>query len=244
MIQSWLKSVPVAHRGLHDIAKGVPENSVAAFRAAIEAGFAIECDVRLAADGVPMVFHDGDLKRLTGTEGQADALTSAELGKLSILGTAEKPPTFAAFLDLVAGRVPLLIEVKNYGDATAEKLAAATWSVLKDYTGAYAVQSFAPDIVAWFKGHAPHVARGQIATDPDTMTSLTEAERAVLKGKLATSHGDPDFIAYDVKLLPAPLTDRARTAGKPVLTWTVKTPEQRAVAEKHADNMIFEGFRP
>lgn len=244
MIQSWLRSVPVAHRGLHDIGKGVPENSVAAFRAAIEAGFAIECDVRLAADGVPMVFHDGDLKRLTGTEGKTDALTSAALGKLPILGTSETAPTFAAFLNLVAGQVPLLIEVKNYGDATAEKLAAATWSVLKGYAGDYAIQSFAPDIVAWFKAHAPHVARGQIATDPDGMSSLSEAERAVLKGKLATNHGDPDFVAYDVKLLPAPLTDRAKVAGKPVLTWTVKTPEHRAVAEQHADNMIFEGFRP
>ncbi len=244
MTKSWLRSVPVAHRGLHDIGKGIPENSVAAFRAAMEAGFAIECDVRLAADGVPMVFHDGDLKRLTGAEGKTDALTSAELGKLSILGTGENAPTFAAFLDLVAGRVPLLIEVKNYGDATAEKLAAASWSVLKDYAGDYAIQSFAPDVVAWFEVHAPHVPRGQIATDPDAMSSLTEAERVALKAKLAAGHGDPDFIAYDVKLLPAPLTDRARAAGKPVLTWTVKTPEQRAVAAKHADNMIFEGFRP
>jgi len=242
--KSWLRSVPVAHRGLHDIEKGIPENSIAAFRAALEAGFAIECDVRLAADGVPMVFHDADLKRLTGVEGKADTLTSAELGRLPILGTGETAPTFAAFLGLVAGRVPLLIEVKNYGDGTAEKLAAATWSVLKGYTGDYAVQSFAPDIVAWFHDHAPHVARGQIATDPDSMSSLTEAERAALKTKLAADHGDPDFIAYDVKLLPAPLTDRARAAGKPVLTWTVKTPEQRAIAERHADNMIFEGFRP
>lgn len=210
----------------------------------MDAGFAIECDVRLAADGVPMVFHDIDLKRLTGMEGEADALTSAELGRLSILGTAETPPTFAAFLDLVGGRVPLLIEVKNYGDATAEKLAAATWSVLKTYAGDYAIQSFAPDIVAWFKVNAPHVPRGQIATDPDGMSSLTEAERAMLKAKLEAGHGDPDFIAYDVRLLPAPLTERARAGGKPVLTWTVKTAEQREIAKAEADNMIFEGFRP
>lgn len=243
MSKGWLRSVPVAHRGLHDIAAGVPENSRAAFRAAIAAGYAIECDVRLSADGVPVVFHDADLKRLTGTEGRADGLSAAALAKLPLLGTAETPPLFAEFLDLAGGKAPLLIEIKNYGNEPAAPLCEAVWAKLKEYGGDYAVQSFAPDVVAWFRDHAPHVPRGQIATDPADLKALDEAGRKALAAKLEAGHGAPDFIAYDVKLLPAPLTDRARAAGKPVLTWTVRTEQQRARAAAHADNVIFEGFR-
>lgn len=243
MTKGWLRSLPVAHRGLHDIGAGVPENSRAAFRAAIAGGYAIECDVRLTADGVPIVFHDGDLKRLTGTEGRADAMPAAALTKLKLLGTAETPPLFAEFLELANGKVPLLIEVKNYGDEPAAPLCGAVWTELKGYAGDYAVQSFAPDVVAWFRDHAPHVPRGQIATDPAELKSLDEAGRKAVAAKLEAGHGAPDFIAYDVKLLPAPLTERARAAGKPVLTWTVRTEDQRSRAASHADNIIFEGFR-
>jgi glycerophosphoryl diester phosphodiesterase len=237
-----LRSVPVAHRGLHDIGAGVPENSRAAFRAAIAAGYAIECDVRLTSDGVPIVFHDADLKRLTGTQGRADRIAAAELAKLPLLGTAETPPLFAEFLDLVAGKVPLLIEIKNYGNEPASPLCDATWAKLKAYAGDYAVQSFSPDVVAWFRDHAAHVPRGQIATDPADLKALDDAGRKTLAAKLEAGHGAPDFIAYDVKLLPAPLTERAKAAGKPVLTWTVRTGEQRSRAAA-ADNIIFEGFR-
>lgn len=243
MSKGWLRSVPVAHRGLHDIAAGIPENSRAAFRAAMAAGYAIECDVRLTADGVPVVFHDADLKRLTGTEGRADALTAAALARLPLLGTVETPPLFAEFLDLVGGKVPLLIEIKNYGNEPAAPLCEAVWPLLTAYKGEYAVQSFSPEVVAWFHERAPHVPRGQIATDPADLKALDGAERKKLAAALEAGHGNPDFIAYDVKLLPAPLTERAKAAGKPVLTWTVRTDEQRSRAAAHADNIIFEGFR-
>lgn len=243
MSKGWLRSVAVAHRGLHDIGSGVPENSRAAFRAAIAAGYAIECDVRLTGDGVPVVFHDADLKRLTGTEGRADALSADALAKLPLLGTAETPPLFAEFLDLVAGKVPLLIEIKNYANEPASPLCDATWAALKAYAGDYAVQSFSPDVVAWFHDHAPQVPRGQIATAPGDLKALDEAGRKALAAKLEAGHGAPDFIAYDVKLLPSPLTERAKAQGKPVLTWTVRTDDQRARAAKGADNIIFEGFR-
>jgi glycerophosphoryl diester phosphodiesterase len=243
VVESWLRKIPVAHRGLHDIGAGIPENSRAAFKAAITAGYAIECDVRLTADGVPIVFHDGDLKRLTGVEGHADRLTAAELTSLKLLGTGESPPLFRDFLDLVAGKVPLLIEIKNYGSEPAEALCAATWAILKPYVGRYAVQSFSPAVVAWFQTHAPQVPRGQIATDPARLSSLDEAGRARLAAALEAGVGAPDFVAYDVELLPAPLTTRARAAGRPVLTWTVRNDAQREHAAQHADNMIFEGFR-
>ena len=243
MSKGWLRSVPVAHRGLHDIGAGVPENSRAAFRAAMAAGYAIECDVRLTADGAPIVFHDADLKRLTGTEGQASALSATALAQLPLLGTTETPPLFTELLDLVAGGVPLLIEIKNYGNEPAAPLCEATWAKLRTYAGDYAVQSFAPDAVAWFRDHAPHVPRGQIATDPADLKALDDAGRKALAAKLEAGHGAPDFIAYDVKLLPAPLTERAKAAGKPVLTWTVRTEKQRAGAASGADNIIFEGFR-
>lgn len=243
MTSGWLRTRPVAHRGLHDAAAGVPENSRAAFRAAMAAGYAIELDVRLAGDGVPVVFHDAELKRLTGTEGRAGALPAAALARLSLLGTPETPPLFAEVLDLVGGQVPLLVEVKNYGDEPAAPLAAAVWAELRGYPGDYAVQSFAPDTVAWFAAAAPHVPRGQIATDPERLSALDAAGRAALAAKLEAGHGAPDFIAYDVGLLPAPLTRRAKACGKPVLAWTVRTAEHRARAAAAADNIIFEGFR-
>lgn len=243
MVKDWLRNVPVAHRGLHDIGAGVPENSRAAFQAAIAAGYAIECDVRLSSDREAVVFHDADLKRLTGAEGRADALSAAALTKLPLLGTTETPPLFADLLELVSGKVPLLIEIKNYGDEPAEPLCDVVWAQLRTYTGEYAVQSFSPQVVAWFRDHAPHVPRGQIATDPAELKSLDDAKRKMLAAALEAGYGDPDFIAYDVKLLPAPLTARARAAGKPVLTWTVRSQEQRVRAAAHADNIIFEGFR-
>lgn len=236
----WLTATPVAHRGLHDIAAGIPENSRAAFGAALAAGYAIELDVRLSADGVAVVFHDATLERLCGRPGRVADLSAAELGRLALLGTAETPPTFAEVLALVDGRTPLLVEVKNYGREPIGALEQAVASALARYRGPFAVQSFNPRTVAWFRRHMPQFVRGQIADLKLPPGPFPRLRLAILKRLLARRHGAPHFLAYDVNQLPAPLTERARAEGLPVLAWTVRDEAQRQRAAHHADNIIFE----
>ncbi|MCW5731878.1 MAG: glycerophosphodiester phosphodiesterase [Alphaproteobacteria bacterium] len=242
---AWLTQIPVAHRGLHHLEKtGIPENSIAAFAAAIDKGYAIELDVRLSRDGIAMVFHDAKLDRLTGREGLADQLTAAELGALPLLGTSERPPAFRQVLNFVDGRAPLVVEIKNYGDAPVGPLEQAVARDLADYAGPFALQSFSPGVVDWLRRNLPDAVRGQIATVPEEMKSLDDAQRAALKQALDAGFGDPHFIAFDVTHLPQPLTERARARGLPVLTWTVRSPEVWARAKAHADNPIFEFWLP
>ncbi|MFA5120071.1 glycerophosphodiester phosphodiesterase family protein [Zavarzinia sp.] len=244
MMPDWLTRVPVAHRGLHDKAKGIPENSRAAFLAAAEAGYAIELDIQVSADGVPMVFHDDTLPRLTGETGRVDERPAAELSALHLFGTAETIPTLAEVLALVGGRVPFLIEVKA-ARGKVGPLEAATAAALADYRGRFAVQSFNPQSLLWFRRHAPQVRRGQIAMDfrmDDEPLKLHE--KWVLTHMLFNRFVRPHFIAYDINAVPNRATRRARAQGLPLLTWTVRTPAERKRAADFADNIIFEGFRP
>lgn len=240
-LPTWLRLQPVAHRGLHYLAAGIPENSRAAFQAAIEAGYAIECDVRLSRDGVPMVFHDAALDRLCGRTGLMNNHDAATLGRFTLLGTKETIPTLGDLLDMTAGRVPLLVEVKNYNDAPVGPLESSVKALLDQYKGNFAVQSFNPRTVAWFENHAPNYVRGQIACPiADMGRTLSPFGKVWLWSLLCMGHGSPHFIAYDVNHLPAALTKRARKKSMPVLTWTVKTPQALAKARQYADNIIFE----
>ena len=241
LVPDWLRTTPVAHRGLHDANRQVPENSLAAFLQAIEHGFAIECDIRLSRDGVPMVFHDATLERLCQRKEALRDLTAEQLTLAPLAGTAETIPTLGDMLRLVNGQVPLLIEVKNYNNEPVGPLEAATAAVLRDYKGRFAVQSFNPRTVAWFRRHAPGFVRGQIASHINEMMKDGPLwKKLVLYTMLANRYGDPHFVAYDINYLPAPLTLQARSSGRPVLTWTIRTPEQEAKARQHADNIIFE----
>lgn len=237
----WLKQTPVAHRGLHDIARGIPENSRAAFSAAVKNGFAIELDVRLTADGMPVVFHDAELDRLCGKPGIVSQMTLAALKQEKLLGTEEMVPSLHDVLDLVRGAVPLLIEIKKDKGEPAGTLEAGVANLLQHYPGQVAVQSFSPRTVNWFARNAPQILRGQIASHPDSMgKDLPWHHRMILRWMLNNFYGDPAFLAYDVNDLPSPLTARYRAAGKILLSWTIRTREQRARAAAHADNVIFE----
>jgi glycerophosphoryl diester phosphodiesterase len=241
-VPGWLTGTPVAHRGLHG--PGVPENSLAAFEAAIGAGFAIELDLQLSADGVAMAFHDDGLRRLTGRPGAFAAQTAAALGAMTLLGTAETIPSLAETLALVAGRTPLLIELKTLGQPVGP-LEAATWRELEAYDGPFAVQSFEPGSVAWFRRHAPRVCRGQISGLYQEDREGQGAWRCfLLRNLLLSAPGRPDFIAYDVNGLGRLPVRLARLCGLPLLTWTVRTAEQLAQARALADNVIFEQIRP
>ncbi|MEZ4428690.1 MAG: glycerophosphodiester phosphodiesterase family protein [Nannocystaceae bacterium] len=242
----WLRARPIAHRGLHDCGQpdaDVPENSLAAVEAAAAAGYPIELDVHLLADGQVAVFHDVDLERMTGVPGPITARARADLSHLRLRGGAHQIPTLAETLELVAGRVPVLIEVKTPRRGVGP-LERATWRLLAGYRGAYAVQSFNPWAVAWFRVHAPHIPRGLVAYDFGDEPRLSALERLALRGLAHLPICAPHFIAYALASLPHPAPGRTRARGLPLLAWTVRSEPERARAATLADNVIFEGFAP
>jgi glycerophosphoryl diester phosphodiesterase len=231
----WLTQRPIAHRGLHDRTQRRPENTLAAFNAAAEARYGIECDVHIAADGVPVVFHDDDLRRLTGIPGPVRERTSTELGDLRILGTAEWIPTLDEVLRLVAGRVPLLIELKSI-PSEDEGLAFAVVERLKRYPGAAAVMSFNPELIAEVKAADRSLRRG--------LTALGRWRTAARNLSIARDL-EVDFISYAIGDLPTPMPLLCRYLfGMPVICWTVRTPEQARKAARWTDQITFEGFLP
>jgi glycerophosphoryl diester phosphodiesterase len=243
----WLTARPVAHRGLHDAARGIIENMPGAVAAAIEGHFAIEIDLQLSADGEAMVHHDDALGRLTEGSGALLGQTAAELKAVRFKGTSERMMSLGDVCALVAGRVPLVIEVKSHFDGD-RKLVARVAEVLAAYSGPAAVMSFDPDQVLALREIIPQRPRGIIAQrdyDDDYWNKLTPEQR---HGMLHLRHAfrtRPHFVAFWVDQLPAPAPWIARHIfGLPVLTWTVRTPEQREHAARYADQMIFEGFRP
>ena len=245
---AWLTARPIAHRGLHDRAGGVPENTVAAARAAIARGFAIECDVQLSADGEAMVFHDHALGRLTEAAQAVSALSAAELGRLAVAGSHERIPTLPAFLAEIAGRVPLVVEIKSRFDGD-RALADRVVAVVADYAGPLAVKSFDPGVVAHLRGRLPErVPPGIVAEstqDDPAYDALPPSERRALRELLHFAESRPDFLSWRVDDLPNAPTHLARLlGGLPVMAWTVRTDDQRARAAAHADQMVFEGFLP
>lgn len=244
-LPDWLKAQPIAHRGLHDEGAGVVENTLAAFDAAAAAGYAIELDVRLSGDGEAIVFHDGTLDRLTFSTGALTALSAADLAQVPLKNTKERIPTFRQMLETVAGRVPLLVELKSYGARPAQ-LEARVADLLKAYSGAYAVQSFNPQSVAWYVRNEPGIPRGQLSmryarTD---MPGMSVFRRIALSHLLLNRISKPDFIGYEWSALPATGPSLARRAGLPVIAWTIKSADSWERTRPYADNLIFEGFRP
>ncbi|MDR3487064.1 MAG: glycerophosphodiester phosphodiesterase [Bradyrhizobium sp.] len=243
----WLTARPVAHRGLHDRARGIIENMPAAAQAAIDGNFGIECDIQLTADGEAMVHHDDALGRLTEGSGALLGMTAAELKAVRFKDTSERMMSLGDLCALVAGRVPLVIEVKSHFDGD-RKLVARMAEVLASYRGPAVGMSFDPDQVLALRALMPEFPRGIVAERSYEAADWPEATPAQRRGMLHLRHGfrtRPHFVAYWVDELPAPAPWIARNVfGLPLLTWTVRTPEQRARAARHADQMIFEGFRP
>lgn len=243
----WLTVRPIAHRGLHDRARGVVENMPGAVNAAIAGNFAIEVDIQLSVDGEAMVHHDDVLGRLNEGEGALAALTAAELKRVAFKDTGERMMSVGDLCDLVAGRVPLVIEVKSHFDGD-RRLVARLAQVLDGYRGPVASMSFDPDQVLALRQAMPHLTRGITAQrnyDDPYWAKLSADKRATMLHLRHAFVTRPHFVAYWVQQLPAPPPWIARNVfGCPLLAWTVRTPEQRAVAARHADQMIFEGFVP
>lgn len=243
-VPAWLLRIPIAHRGLHDAAGGVIENSLPAFWAAARAGYPAELDVRLLADGEVVVFHDQNLDRLTDESGPIAARTSGDLRgvTLSGAGTDEaRIPLLRDVLDLVAGSTPLLIEVKNEGDVGMLEDAVA--ALLATYRGAYAVQSFHPGTVKYWRKHAADTPRGLLSGDFRD-EKVDEKTRQSLRNMESIDECEPDFIGYDIRLLPNDIVTRQRATGRRVLGWTARALPEAESALIHCDNVIFEGFDP
>ncbi|MGK9055080.1 glycerophosphodiester phosphodiesterase [Neorhizobium petrolearium] len=233
---SWIKDLPVAHRGYHDMNHQVWENTLSAFARAAEAGFAIECDVQLAADSVPVIFHDDDLERLCGIKGDIREKTSAELGLLAVGGTKDKVPTLKQMLGLVAGRVPLVIELKGRtGEGEDDGFAETVLETLEGYQGKVALMSFDHHILRDLKKAGSPYPLGLTAMGdkPEEFFAHHEAMQLGL-----------DFISYHYPHLPNSFITAQRAAGIPVITWTVRDANGREDTYKYADQMTFEGFDP
>lgn len=246
MLDDRFLTVPITHRGLHGA--GVPENSLAAARAAIEAGYGIECDIQPGPDGVPLVFHDYQLTRLTGAQGFIAATDAAALAGLRLMGTDEPVPTLAQFLELVAGRVPLLIEIKDQDGACGPNvgtLSARVAEALAGYDGPVAVMSFNPHMIAAFREAAPDVPAGltTCAFPEADWTRVPPARREALAQISDFDAVGACFISHDKGDLDNPRVDALRAQGVPVLTWTIRSPEEEARARRVARNVTFEGYR-
>ena len=243
----WLTARPIAHRGLHDRTAGIPENTLAAAEAAVAGGYAIECDVQLSADGEAMVFHDEALGRLTETSEPVESRTAAELGTLTVAGTGERIPTLPDFLTRVAGRVPVIVEIKSRFDGD-RRLTRRAAEIVAGLDAPVALKSFDPGIVATLAEIVPGLPRGIVAEasqDDPHYALLAPSARAELSGLLHLHVSRPHFLSWRVGDLPGPVPYLCRRLGNmPVMTWTVRTEAQRALAREHADQMIFEGFRP
>jgi glycerophosphoryl diester phosphodiesterase len=245
---AWLTARSFAHRGLHDADAGIIENTAPAFRAAVEAGYGVECDIHLSADGEVYVFHDETLDRLTTATGPLAGLSLAQLREVIFNGTDARIPSLPEVLRLVDGRVPLLIEVKSRFNGRHGPLLARALEDLAGYPGPVALMSFDPDVVESIRHLAPQLPRGIIADDFKDMEEwggLSLVTRFGLRHLLHYPRTRPDFVAYWVDALPAlaPTLVR-RLRGKPLLTWTVRDAEQRRRAARHADQSIFEGRDP
>ncbi|HEU5273112.1 MAG TPA: glycerophosphodiester phosphodiesterase family protein [Xanthobacteraceae bacterium] len=241
----WLIARPIAHRGLHDAARGIIENTAGAIDAAIAGRYGIEVDLQISSDGEAMVHHDDALGRLTDGDGRLAEMSAAELKRVPFRASAERMLTLPELLERVGGRVALVLELKSRFDGD-DRLVARVAKTLAAYAGPVAAMSFDPVMIAALRRIAPRLRRGIVAERRFAELPPRSAawRRPALAHLLHAPMTRPDFVAYRVDDLPAPATRVARLLGLPILTWTVRTAAQRQQAASAADQMIFEGFRP
>lgn len=232
-----------AHRGLHDARQGIPENSLAAFGRAVEAGCGIELDVQLSSDGVPVVFHDAALSRMCAIDRRVDSLTFEQLKSYYLADTKELIPSFSEVLSLVNGKVPLLVEIKM--DHIDRKIPAAINELLSGYSGDYCIESFHPLALWWYRKNRPDVLRGQLSTHFN-VENRTLSPLQFLLGKMVLNLiSRPDFISYnrrfrrDLSLFLCTRVFHAHAAG-----WVIRSEKELETCRKYFDMYIFEGFLP
>jgi glycerophosphoryl diester phosphodiesterase len=245
----WLVARPIAHRGLHNAKSGIIENTQSAFSEAAAHHFAIECDVQLTSDGEAVVFHDYELDRLTASSGSVNSYTAAQLRKIGIRGSknGDTINTLDELLTLNAGSVPVVIEIKSRFDGDL-RLTRRVVEILSGKEMPLAIKSFDPRIVAALRMMTPERPRGIVAMaqyDYPDYDAIPVDEKRAMANLLHFTEMQPDFISWHVASLPHAAPHLCRAAlGLPVMTWTVRTPENVTTAGKYADQMVFEGFVP
>ncbi|WP_350334632.1 glycerophosphodiester phosphodiesterase family protein [Coralliovum pocilloporae] len=242
----WLTSRPIAHRGYHNPSEGRMENGVKAIAAAVENNFSIELDVQLTSDREALVFHDETLDRLTHETGPVLARSSADIKTLPFCETDDRIATLGEILDLVNGRVPVIVELKSHWDKS-DFLVRRTIEIARAYKGPIAIMSFDPFMVAGLRTLAPNIPRGIVAERRFTEQGQTVTPfQAFYLGNLCHwLQTRPDFISYAINDLPAPVPSAIRRWTRiPLICWTVRTAEQRRKAAIECDQITFEGFHP
>ena len=248
MIRSFER--PIAHRGLHDRANGIIENTRAAFEAAIEKNYAIECDVQLSSDGVPYIFHDDKLERLTGVTGRSDELPIAEVQKLVLTGSSENatPQRFTEFLEQIAGRTQLQIELKKQADATRTvKLATEVAAALRDYRGPFTIESFDPRLLVALRNAGVRAPLGIITyayDEPTWDTQVSGWRKFVLRHLLHWPWTRFDFISCRNLSLYLPMVRFLHARGMEVTAWTITSEQAARAALRASDQIVFEEFLP
>ncbi len=237
IFDSWLCNQYIAHRGFHD--EQYPENSLGAYERAIQNGYAIELDVRLISDGTVIVLHDDSLNRVCGKDKYASQLRKEDLPSCKLFGTEYTIPTFEEVLKFVDGRTPLLIEIKQL--EKIGELEKKVYELLKNYTGKYAIQSFNPFTLQWFKNHAPEIWRGQLSCFFKG-EKMSIVKKGLLKRLSLNKIGNPDFISYHAEDLPNKWVRKHENL--PILAWTVNSQQKYLRAVQYSDNIIFEDFVP
>ncbi len=248
---AWLVERPIAHRGLHDAANGVIENTLSAAEAAIAAGFAIECDVQMSADGQVFVFHDDTLDRLTESSGALIDKSAAHIAQARMRGTGERPPTLAEFLARVGGRTPVLCELKSRFDRDW-RIAGRIAALASTYEGPLAFKSFDPNLIAFLRLSSPELGPqgrpcpvgvvAEASYDGPAWAFLTPEPKRDCESFEHRCRSEPDFLSWNVDDLPhkTPFLEK-ELYGLPVMTWTVRNAAQRKAARKWADQIVFEG---
>ncbi|MBF0422835.1 MAG: glycerophosphodiester phosphodiesterase [Magnetococcales bacterium] len=232
----WVTRRPIAHRGLFHPDAGIPENSYAAFRRARDLGLAIELDVRILADGQPVVFHDRELRRMTGQPGYIHDLTAKEIGRLRLLPDDRPPPLLAEVLDLIGDRVGVLVEIKD----PTPQAAAAVARVADAHPGPWAALSFHANVIAWFARHRPHVTRGLNGGGFEWDHGLFAA--VAKRYFLHLAQAKPHFLGCHHQCLNDPIPRWFRARGLPLVSWTIRSPEMYHTVRPLCDAIIFEGF--
>lgn len=238
-----LYGVHYAHRGLFDNNSKAPENSLPAFRRAVDAGYGIELDVQLSKDGIPVVFHDASLKRMCGVDGKVWEYTLEELQQMKLAKSSATIPTFAEVLDTVNGKVPLIIEYKL--DVAQTKVCALANELLSTYSGTYCIECFHPLALIWYRMHRPDIVRGQLCMEYWKEEKYHGKFLFLILSYLVTNVATrPDFIAYqhsDASNLSRRL---CRKLGALSIAWTIKNQDELEKAKKHFDLFIFDSFIP
>ncbi len=237
---------PIAHRGLHNKKAGIPENSITAFRHAIDKGYGIELNTRLTSDGKLVVFHDDNLKRMCGIDKKVEDCTFEEIRTYNLLNTTETIPSLASVLNIIHGAVPVIVDIKPID--RWKKIAIRTASILDKYEGEYCIESSHPYILAWFKNNRPDILRGQLSCDMfRSHIKMGIIRKFLLSSLLMNHYSRPDFISYNHKHLDQWSYKLCRKYFKPVSAlWTVKNEEEMYKADKEVEGsiIIFEGFDP